>query len=68
MAARNSAAWIKRQDGSRELVCNGCGKKRFRLSWEAVQRQVRVKTAHHRRIVARCTCGWETRVALSGAR
>lgn len=64
MAALDLGAWMKKAGGTRGLVCPDCNKESFRLSWERVELHRRVRTAHRRRVVARCRCGWETRVTL----
>jgi hypothetical protein len=66
MAAKNPRAWKRQPDGRRELLCEICNGQQFSLSWEPMERQRTVQTAHHRRIVATCQCGWKTRVCLGG--
>jgi len=69
MAALTLKAWEKRVDGSRQLACPTRKDSTFWLSWEPMEKNMRVKTAHRKRVVATCDrCSWATRVTLGGPR
>jgi len=65
----NPIHWMKERDSkkNKRLLCEKCMKGSFLISHTPMARQVKTKTAHHMRIVARCEkCGNEKRIGFKG--